>query len=95
MEQFFGQIYDHAIIGAKASCLRGSRQSPVAGTTSSTSHPLADLRAVGGLVWIYCNDCCLEREVEPTTIALPSNSPVPEVERRLKCKACGGKVSVP
>ena len=53
---------------------------------------LADLKAEGRLVWVYCLDCCNEREVEPDTIPLPLETPVPYVERRLKCKECGGRL---
>ncbi len=55
---------------------------------------LADLKAEGRLVWVYRNDCCLEREVAPETIPLPLDTPVPDIQRQLKCKACGGKLSV-
>ncbi len=53
---------------------------------------LADLKAEGRLVWVYCIDCCNEREVEPDTIPLPLETPVPSVGRRLKCKECGGRL---
>ena len=46
------------------------------------------------VVWVYCNDCCLEREVEPDDYPLPLVTPVPDIQHRLKCKACGGKLSV-
>lgn len=62
----------------------------------TTTQPvtLGDLKTEGRLVWVYCLDCCLEREFEPEAIPLPLDTPVPEVGRKLKCKACGGRLSV-
>ena len=64
--------------------------------SKSTSQPvtLADLKDESRLVWVYCNDCCLEREVEPDAIPLPLDTPIPDIQRKLKCKECGGKLSV-
>jgi len=53
---------------------------------------LADLKAEQRLVWVYCIDCCREREVEPDTIPLPLETPVPSVGKRLKCSDCGGQL---
>ena len=61
---------------------------------SASPVTLADLKADGRLVWVYCNDCCLEREVAPDDIPLPLTTPVPAVQRKLKCKRCGGRLTV-
>lgn len=53
---------------------------------------LADLKEEERLVWVYCLDCCLERDVDPDSIPLPLDTPVPTVGKRLKCKACGGRL---
>ncbi len=43
------------------------------------------------LLWCYCRECCRERDVEPATIPLPPEFPVPEVGSRMKCSACGSR----
>lgn len=53
---------------------------------------LADFKEEGRLVWVYCLNCCLERDVEPDTIPLPLDRPVPSVGKRLKCRKCGGRL---
>ena len=53
---------------------------------------LSDLKNEDRLVWVYCLDCCNEREVEPDTIPLSLETPVQSVGRRLKCKECGGRL---
>ena len=53
---------------------------------------LADLKQEERLVWVYCLDCCLERDVEPDSIPLPLDTPVPSVGKPLKCKKCGGRL---
>jgi hypothetical protein len=60
---------------------------------SSAAPPvtLADLIRDGKLLWVYCNDCGHERDVEPATVPLPLSHPVPDVGKRMKCSACGGR----
>lgn len=55
---------------------------------------LADLKEDGRLVWVCCLDCCLQREVKPDIISLTLWTPVPDIQRRLNCKACGGQLSI-
>jgi hypothetical protein len=52
---------------------------------------LADLIASGRLLWLRCNSCCHEVEVEPATLPLPPSTPVPAVRYRLRCSVCGGR----
>ena len=52
---------------------------------------LADLIPEKRLIWVYCNDCCRERDLDPATIKLPQDMPVREVGKRMVCTGCGGK----
>src|SRR5215472_6988058 len=52
---------------------------------------LGDLIRDGKLLWLYCRDCFRERDVDPSTIALPPDMPVPEIGKRMKCSACGSR----
>lgn len=52
---------------------------------------LGDLISDGKLLWLYCCDCCRERDVDPATIPLPAAFPVPEVGARMKCSKCGSR----
>ena len=52
---------------------------------------LGDLIREGKLLWCYCRHCGRERDVDPATITLPPEFPVPEVGRRMKCGACGSR----
>ena len=45
---------------------------------------LSDLADGGKLLWVYCRDCCHEREVDPATAPLPGDTPVPDVGKRMK-----------
>ncbi len=49
---------------------------------------LGDLIREDKLLWVYCNDCCHERDVNPATVPLPSETPVPEVGKHMKCSKC-------
>ncbi len=42
---------------------------------------LGDLVREDKLLWVYCNVCCHERDVNPATVPLPPGTPVPEVQR--------------
>jgi hypothetical protein len=52
---------------------------------------LAALIRDGKLLWVYCRDCCRERDVDPATIPLPGDFPVPDVGKRMVCSACGSR----
>jgi hypothetical protein len=45
----------------------------------------------GKLLWLYCRDCLRERDVDPATIPLSPDVPVPEIGKRMKCSACGSR----
>ena len=53
--------------------------------------PLGDLIRDGKLLWLYCRKCFRERDVDPSTVPLPPNVPVPEIGKRMKCLACGSR----
>src|SRR5262249_42358863 len=40
---------------------------------------LGDLIRDGKLLWLYCRECYRERDVDPATIPLPPDLPVPEI----------------
>lgn len=52
---------------------------------------LADLVREDKLLWVYCCDCGRERNVTPSTIPLPPETPVPSVSKHMKCSACGSR----
>ena len=52
---------------------------------------LDDLARAGKLLWVYCCDCGRERDVDPLSVPLPPNFPVPSVATRMKCSACGSR----
>lgn len=52
---------------------------------------LGDLIYADKLLWVYCNDCCQERDVNPANVPLPGETPVPEVGKRMKCSKCGSR----
>jgi hypothetical protein len=52
---------------------------------------LGDLIREGKLLWTYCRDRYHECDVDPATIPLPPEFPVPEVGSRMKCSACGSR----
>jgi len=52
---------------------------------------LGDLMREGKLLWVYCRKCCRERDVDPVTIPLPPEVPVPEVGSRMTRSACGSR----
>ncbi len=59
----------------------------------SSAHPitLGDLARDGKLLWVYCCDCCHERDINPATVPLPAETPVPEVGQHMKCSKCGSR----
>jgi hypothetical protein len=52
---------------------------------------LADLARDKKLLWVYWRDCGHERDVDPLSLPLPANTPVPQVGKRLKCSMCGSR----
>lgn len=53
---------------------------------------LASLIRDGKLMWVYCNDCGRERDVDPASLGLPHGTPVPGLGRRhMKCSNCGSR----
>jgi hypothetical protein len=52
---------------------------------------LGDLIRDGKLLCLYCRDCFRERDVDPSTVPLPPDVPVPEIGKRMKCSACGSR----
>jgi hypothetical protein len=53
---------------------------------------IADLMREEKLLWVYCNDCGRERDVDPKSLAVPATTPVPVLGRRfMKCSSCGSR----
>jgi hypothetical protein len=69
--------------------LDGAHQIKPKGEEMTGPVTLGDLVREGKLLWVYCRECCRERDVDPATIPLPPEFPVPEVGSRMKCSACG------
>lgn len=58
-----------------------------------TSRPvtLGALIADSKLLWCYCRACGRERDIDPASVPLPPDFPVPEIGGRMKCSACGSR----
>ena len=52
---------------------------------------LGDLIREDKLLWVYCCDCYHERDVNPATVPLPAETPVPEFGKHMKCSASGSR----
>ena len=52
---------------------------------------LGDLIRDDKLLWVYCRDCCHERDVNPANVPLPGDTPVPDLGKRMKCSKCGSR----
>jgi DNA-directed RNA polymerase subunit RPC12/RpoP len=52
---------------------------------------IGDLRRDRRLLWVYCRECGRERDLDPSTLSLPGEHPVPEVGKRMRCTACGSR----
>ena len=52
---------------------------------------LGDLVLLDKLLWVYCCDCGHERDVNPATVPLPAETPVPAIGKHMKCSACGSR----
>ena len=45
---------------------------------------LGDLVRNDKLLWVYCCDCGHERDVNPATVPLPAETPVPDVGEHIR-----------
>jgi len=52
---------------------------------------LADLIRDDKLLWCCCRDCGRERDATLATVPLPSETPVTEVGKHMKCSKCGSR----
>jgi hypothetical protein len=52
---------------------------------------LGDLIRDDKLLWVYCRDCCHDRDVNPANVPLPGDTPVPDLGKRMKCSKCGSR----
>ncbi len=52
---------------------------------------LRDLIRDDKLLWVYCRDCGHERDVNPSNVPLPGDTPVPDVGKKMKCSKCGSR----
>ncbi len=52
---------------------------------------IGDLMRDRRLLWVYCQECGRERDLDPSTLPLPGEHPVPEVGKRMRCSACGSR----
>lgn len=52
---------------------------------------LASLIRQHKLLWCYCRDCGRERDLDPSSLPLPGEFPVPQVGNRMKCTQCGSR----
>ena len=58
---------------------------------SSGPVTLGDLVREDKLLWVYCCDCCHERDVNAANVPLPPETPVPDVRKHMKCSKCGSR----
>ncbi|MEQ1716199.1 MAG: hypothetical protein ABL907_09475 [Hyphomicrobium sp.] len=53
---------------------------------------IGDLMRSGRLMWTYCTACGHERDLDPATLPLPPDTPVPGLGcRHMRCTACGSR----
>jgi hypothetical protein len=52
---------------------------------------IGDLMRDRRLLWVYCRECGRERDLDPATLPLPGDHPVPDVGKRMRCSACGSR----
>jgi hypothetical protein len=55
----------------------------------SGSVRLADLISANKPLWVYCTACGHERDLDPLSLPLPGDMPVPDVRRSMRCTICG------
>ena len=91
----YGQLSDKLPKAGSGSCdtaesspASPSREAPLM-TDTTKPVTLADLDREGKLAWVYCNACGRERDVPPSSLGLPLDTPVPAAGKRLVCSACG------
>src|SRR5436190_10635586 len=82
--------------GAHSECSRQSRcGEPVQKLWMDELHQgpvtLGDLIGADKLLWVYCRDCCHERDLNPANVPLPADTPVPDAGKRMKCSVCGSR----
>jgi hypothetical protein len=51
---------------------------------------IGQLAESGTLILVWCR-CGHRAEVDPGSIRLPRSTPVPKIENRFRCQACGAK----
>ncbi len=49
---------------------------------------LGDLIREDKLLWVYCRDCCHERDVNSANVPLPTEMPVREVGKHVNRSKC-------
>jgi hypothetical protein len=59
--------------------------------TSTGPVTLGNLIAANKLLWYYCTACGHERDLEPSMLPLPGDTPVPDVRWSMRCTRCGAK----
>jgi hypothetical protein len=69
----------------------GARRATMKGANDRGPVRLGDLIRDGKLLWLYCRECYRKRDVDPATIPLPRDVPVPEIGKHMKCSACGSR----
>jgi hypothetical protein len=52
---------------------------------------LGDLIEAKKLLWVHCCDCGHERDVDPATLPLSWDTPVPFISTHTKCSVCGSR----
>lgn len=52
---------------------------------------LSDLAHDRKLLWVYCTKCGRERDLDPLSLPLPADTPIPDVAKRMKCSVCGSR----
>ena len=52
---------------------------------------LGDLIEAKKLLWVFCCDCGNERDVDPATLPLSWDTPVPFISTHMKCSACSSR----
>jgi DNA-directed RNA polymerase subunit RPC12/RpoP len=74
----------------------GRRNGPPEDWRRSRGYPyqpvlIGDLRAKGHVLEVHCNTCAHFVELDPKTLPLDDNLPVPEARSYFKCSRCGSR----
>ena len=56
---------------------------------------LGDLVSNEKLLWVYCCDCGHERDVNPATVLLPAETPVPDLGKHINARSAALGSSTP